>query len=330
MNDYEKYLKYVSVMAEGNTVDGIYILTDCNICKTSAGKTYLAGKISDSSGSIILRMWNYNGSFTRADTGIFVYITGTVSSYSSNLQVIAEELKPIDRKDIPESEMERLIPYAKIDSSERMQYIWDEIEKINDSDLYNITKYLITKYEQEFYTIPAAKSIHHACVHGLLQHTSDMLLSAESLCDIYEYRISKSLLISGVILHDIGKIKEFSICRDTGLVSDYSLSGLSLGHSILGVMEIEDAAKAVNAGNTRKLLLQNIVASHHGSPEYGAAKTSCVLEADIVHALDMIDSRAEIVSEEPSNYEAFSPIIKALGKSIYKHTIDFEPDRIAG
>ena len=99
-------------------------------------------------------------------------------------------------------------------------------------------------------------------------HTTDMLRAAEKLCDIYQDKVDRNLLLSGVILHDIGKIAEFEINASSGLVSEYSLIGNALGHSIIGVMEIEGVSRTLHCGRSRVVLLQNLIASHHGKAEY--------------------------------------------------------------
>ena len=132
---------------------------------------------------------------------------------------------------------------------------------------------------------PAAKSFHHSYQGGLLQHITTMLLAAEKLTTLYP--CNTDLLYTGIILHDIGKVYELTT-DETGLGTEYTLEGELLGHIAIGLRVIEHME---GLDVEKKLLLQHIILSHYQTPEWGSPKRPMLKEAELLHHLDMIDSR---------------------------------------
>ena len=153
-------------------------------------------------------------------------------------------------------------------------------------------------------------------------HTWNMMCMAEAMYQQYGdiYPIDHDLLIAGTFLHDIGKLHEFDL-TDHHLVQDYTVDGNLLGHPLIGVIMVELEAR-VNGLDTQKLLqLEHIIASHHGAREFGAIVPPQTIEAEIVHYLDGLDSRAEIYRTELEKTPVgkFSDFNRALEHSVYNH-----------
>ena len=150
-------------------------------------------------------------------------------------------------------------------------------------------------------------------------HTVNMLRAAAYLAELYEEVINRDLLLAGTPLHDIAKIREFSL-SPLGMVKDYSAEGQLLGHLVMGAQEIAAAAEELEIPREKALLLQHLVLSHHGEPEFGAAVRPMCAEAELLHLIDMMDSRMEIYAETLQTLPAgsFSERIFALEKKIYK------------
>ena len=135
----------------------------------------------------------------------------------------------------------------------------------------------------------AAKQMHHAERSGLLHHTTTMLRAANAIMSVYP-QLNASLLIAGVIVHDLAKIDEMD--ADTlGLVSDYSVDGKLIGHIVRGVVNIQLAAEKTKANPGKALLLQHMVLSHHGIPEYGSPLAPKFPEAEVLNTIDTLDAR---------------------------------------
>ena len=137
--------------------------------------------------------------------------------------------------------------------------------------------------------------MHHAERSGLLHHMTTMLKAARAIMTVYP-QLNASLLTAGVIVHDLAKIDEMD-ADALGLVSDYSVDGKLLGHIVRGVVNIELAAQKTGASRGKALLLQHMVLSHHGIPEYGSPLAPKFPEAEVLNAIDTLDARLYEMNE---------------------------------
>ncbi|MCQ2770697.1 MAG: HD domain-containing protein [Clostridia bacterium] len=310
---------FINELNAGNLIKSFYIMKDGDVKTTATGKTYLACTLADMSGTIEAKMWNYAGKIDKSCAGKIVYIEGTIQEYQSANQCVLTAIRLATEND--SYDKIDLVPSAPINVRETFDDLIQIIMSIDDDDYGNVCKAIVKKHAQQIKTYPAAKSVHHSFLNGLLMHTYNMAKSADFLADIYCNCINRDLLIAGTILHDIGKIVEFEI-SELGLVSDYSLEGKLLGHLVIGCKEIAECCKELNIPESKGILLQHMIVSHHGKPEYGAAEMPQIAEAELLSWIDMIDSKMEIYDETFKNMDnnTFSDRIFALdGRSLYKH-----------
>src|SRR5690625_729082 len=162
--------------------------------------------------------------------------------------------------------------------------------------LQRIVRQLLNKYGREFLTFPAAMTNHHDFVSGLAYHVHYMLRTAEALCDIYP-SLNRSLLYSGIILHDIGKVKELS----GPIGTTYTTEGNLIGHIVIAVEEISMIAAELEIEGEEVLLLKHLILSHHGKLEYGSPKVPMLKEAEILHFIDNIDARMMMMDKHLDN-----------------------------
>ena len=169
-------------------------------------------------------------------------------------------------------------------------------------------------------SIPAAKSVHHAFLGGLLMHTGNMMRIADFLAGMYADTVDRSLLLTGALLHDMAKEQEFAFSQ-LGLATDYSVKGQLLGHLVMGAQETARVAEELGVPEEKSVLLQHLILSHHGEPEFGAAVRPLCAEAELLSLIDAVDSRMEIYREtyDTMEVETFSPRIFALEKKVFKH-----------
>ena len=154
------------------------------------------------------------------------------------------------------------------------------------------SRQIVNKHVDSLYVYPAASKFHHAFVSGLAYHVVSMLEVGKSLCDIYP-ELNRDLLYAGIILHDIGKVYELS-----GAVSTtYTVEGTLLGHIQMMVTEIAETAKELQIEGEEVLVLQHLVLSHHGKPEWGSAKMPVIREAEMLHLIDMIDAKMNMMNK---------------------------------
>ena len=309
---------------KGDRVDGYYALSDAVIRQSKNGEDYLAGKLTDRTGSIMLRVWSYGGPVDETCNGSPVYVSGAVSEYNGELQIKADVIRIPTDLEAGSYNISDLVQTAPIDSEQTAINLLSIIDtSIMDNDYKAITKSILKKHIEVFKTCPAAKSNHHAFVSGLLMHTYNMARVASMLADAYWEVINKDLLLAGTILHDICKVDEFEL-SNLGMVKSYTLKGNLLGHLAMGVAKIEEEAKLLGMPEEKMILLQHLIASHHGRPEYGAILVPMCAEAQLLHLIDMIDSRMEVYSEAYQNInpgEFSQGRVKGLDNIIYRPSI---------
>ncbi len=315
-----EYNKLIAGMHTGDDVEGFYILKDAFLKTTAAGKPFLSGVLADRSGTIDLKVWDYSGPIgaNQADTGRIVKIRGQVSEFKGAPQLTAGRIRMADGND--QYDVSALVPVAPIDPDERLQEIRRLIDSMEDADYQSVARTMLERHLEAFRSIPAAKSVHHSFLSGLLMHTSNMLRLADYLSGLYAGIIDRSLLLTGTLLHDFAKEREFTF-SGLGMVTDYSLSGQLIGHLVMGAQEVQQCAESLGLPQEKSLLLQHMILSHHGEPDFGAAVRPMCAEAELLSLIDLVDSRMEIYAEALQELPegTFSGRIFALDKKIYRH-----------
>ena len=309
---------YIRDMSIGDQIEGFFLLQDAYAKTTMGGKPFLSMVLSDCTGAIDAQIWDYTGPVTPKDAGAVVKIRGAVSEFKGTLQITIERLRLTDTND--QYNVSDLVPTAPIDVEAAWKKLQEIVDTIEDQDYAVICKEMLRRYGEKVKSIPAAKSIHHSFLNGLLMHTTYMLQTADFLAGMYESVINRSLLIAGTLLHDFAKCEEFTT-SPLGLVTDYSMKGQLLGHLVMGAHEVANVASELHVPEEKSVLLQHLILSHHGEPEFGAAVKPLCAESELLSFIDMIDSRMEIYRETLEEIPAgeFSKRIFALDRRIYHH-----------
>ena len=321
-----EYNKLIAELHTGDDVEGFYVLKDAFLKTTAAGKPFLSGVLADRSGVIDLKVWDYSGPIGARpdDIGRVVKIRGQVSEFKGAPQLTAGRIRMADGND--QYDLSALVPSAsmgadaRVDADARVAEIERMIDSMEDREYQSVARTMLARHLDAFRSIPAAKSVHHSFLSGLLMHTSNMLRLADFLAGLYGEIIDRSLLLTGTLLHDFAKEKEFTF-SGLGLVTDYSLPGQLIGHLVMGAQEVQQCAQELGISEEKSLLLQHMILSHHGEPEFGAAVRPMCAEAELLSEIDLIDSRMEIYAEALQDLPvgSFSNRIFALDKKIYRH-----------
>lgn len=310
--------KNIDEMKAGDAVEGFYVLKAAAIKTASNGGKFLSGTLMDNSGTIDIKMWDYAGAVSHADAGQVVKIRGDVSEYRGTPQITVSKIR-IAQAD--EYDASVLVPTAPINIEESMRGIENLICSIADEDYRRIAMTVLARHKNSFKKNPAAKSMHHSFLSGLLMHTSNMLQAADALAYLYQGIIDRSLLLTGTLLHDIAKEREFAV-TELGLVTDYTTEGMLLGHLVMGAQEIAQTADELGVPREKSILLQHMVLSHHGEPDWGAAVRPMCAEAELLHFIDRIDSRMELYAETMANIrpgEFSSTKVPGLDHKVFNH-----------
>ena len=305
-------------MAIGDEVEGFYILKAAYPKTTANGKPFLSATLSDRSGAIEIKVWDYTGPIAAADEGKVVKIRGNVSEFRGTPQITVDRIRLADDND--RYDVSALVPVAPIDVDATMDELKSLIASIEDEDYRKVCQIFLEQHYDAWKNTPAAKSVHHGFLSGLLMHTTTMMKIADFLAGLYGDIIDRSLLLAGTFLHDFGKQQEFTLSQ-LGLVTDYSVKGQLLGHLVMGAQEVAKLAAEIGMSEDKSVLLQHMILSHHGEPEFGAAVKPICAESELLSQIDMIDSRMEIYRETLQDLQVgeVSNRIFALDKRVYRH-----------
>ena len=170
-----EYNKLIAELHTGDDVEGFYVLKDAFLKTTAAGKPFLSGVLADRSGVIDLKVWDYSGPIGARpdDIGRVVKIRGQVSEFKGAPQLTAGRIRMADGND--QYDLSALVPTAPIDADARVAEIERMIDSMEDGEYQSVARTMLARHLDAFRSIPAAKSVHHSFLSGLLMHTSNML-----------------------------------------------------------------------------------------------------------------------------------------------------------
>ncbi|MBQ3552005.1 MAG: HD domain-containing protein [Clostridia bacterium] len=275
-----------------NQVEGFCIVKTAQVKSNVKGADYLDLYVFDASGEINAKLWDYdaekNGIYASQD---IIKIRGTIVLFKEVEQLRIDRIRKATEHDA--IDMRLLVPCAPESSADMYKRVLSYTELITDPSLLRVTQHALSLYENKLQYYPAALRLHHAYRGGLLYHMVTMLDAAKALCTVYEQlypSLRAELVYAGIILHDIEKIEELSV-SELGMATAYTPSGELIGHINMGVNLIGLIGKELNIDDDTIMLLQHIVLSHHGDPEYGSPKLPMFPEAEIVSKIDTLDAK---------------------------------------
>lgn len=280
-------MNYIKNLVEGTSISEIYLCKSKQLMVSKNGKEYISLSLQDKTGIIDAKIWEPD-SVTIEEFNImnFVNVSGNVTSFNGNLQLNINSISVADEDAYDDSEYS---PTTEKDIDEMYDKLLSYINDIKNEYLLKLLKSFFVdneKFIKRFKMSSAAKTVHHATIGGLLEHT----LSVTQICDYlsnHYQSLNKDLLITAAICHDIGKVKEFSVFPE----NDYTDEGNLLGHIYIGTELINEHAKRIE-GFPRILLneLKHCILAHHGELEYGSPKKPALIEAVALHFADNTDS----------------------------------------
>ena len=309
--------RFISDIRAGDRVDDIFVLSEKILSQKRDGNNFLNVVLSDKTGTIKGVVWDTVDQIASGITsGDFAHVNGSVSEYRGTLQVVIKKMEYFSPDKIDPSDF---LPQTSRD----IDGMFERLVKRTDSITTDYLKALIDaffkdkKFVNKFKTAPAAKKMHHAYIGGLLEHTLSMASLADKIAGHYS-GIDRDLLVSGTILHDIGKIDEF----EYQFKIDYSDKGRLLNHIVIGLKMVDDKLSGIdNFPEDQMLLLKHMIVSHHGTREFGSPEPPKTIEAVLLNYIDEIDSKVNairnfIASEDPD--ETWTSYHRLLERHFYK------------
>ena len=303
--------------------EGFLLIRSAEKRKDSKGSDYVDMNLTDRTGEINCKIWNWDPEAETPEAGQPIKVRGTIQEYNGRLQLRVEKWR-LCTEDDP-VDMNALVPCAPRRPEDMFKDIEDAIEHFADEDLKKLTRGMLNLAGDRLRWFPAAQRMHHAERSGLLHHTTDMLRLADAMLNIYPW-LNRDLLKAGVIIHDLGKIDEMK-SDQTGNVTDYTRDGQLLGHLVRGITNLNKVAEETGVTGECLILLEHMLLSHHGESEFGSPKPPMFPEAEALHWIDMMDARMNTMknAEDKTPPGAFSEKIFSLDRRVY-HPLYGEKD----
>ena len=314
---------YVNQLSNGDSVDEVFLVADKQLRANRQGNLYLHLDLRDKTGSVGARLWNASeGLARRFEPGDYLHAKGKVQVFQGALQIILAHIDVVPPADVEPAEF---LPQSVRDSGKLMARVREIMRGLNNPHLRSLIEcFLIDdEFVRKFTAAPAGIKNHHAYPAGLLEHVTTMLNVATRISDLYP-DVDRDLLLCGIFIHDLGKIDELSYER----TFSYTDEGQLVGHIVMGVCMLRDVIQktATLTGEPfpteLRLRLEHMIVSHHGEPEYGAAKVPMTPEAIALHHLDNLDAKIHLftreIRDDPSRESNWTPFHPNLGRKLYK------------
>lgn len=315
--------RFVNELADGETIDLIFLASEKQLRPNRAGNLYLQLRISDRTGSLNAMMWNADQRvYDSFQNGEYVRVQGTAQLYNGNLQVIVKSVQTVPTTAVDPVDFET-ISSQKID--ELMRRLNQHLRSVQNESLRTMAECCLVDdaLMSRMRRAPAGIKNHHAYYGGLLEHVVSLLDLVVAVTPLYA-ELDRDLMILGVFWHDLGKIEELTYEPDLG----YSDSGQLLGHIVQGILLLEGKIRDTErlSGNAfpsdLKNHLQHIIVSHHGEYEFGSPKLPMTSEAIAIHYLDNLDAKLanfrQLIAEDANTGSPWTTFQPSLGRKIFK------------
>lgn len=271
------------------SVKSTFLVREKSLNVDKKGNHFLSIVLVDKTGSIDARIWDQAESINEMfEVDDFILVKGVVQKFQNRNQFVIHTVEPLSPVHV---QLADFLPMTKNNIETMFQDLQEIVELVEDANIKAILKNTLSDPEVQplYKKCPAAKTVHHAYIGGLLEHTLSMCRVMVAISPNYP-QLNRDLLIFGCIYHDIGKIWELSFDTSIG----YTDVGRLVGHIPMGSELVERKASEIsNFPFELKMVLKHIVLSHHGLLEYGSPKRPKFLEAVVVGMVDDMDSKIQ-------------------------------------
>lgn len=286
---------FVKDLEDRQQFHSTFLIKDKTLLVDKKGKSYIGMSIADSSGQIDARIWDNVDSLTHVfQSGDVVKIKGQIQIFQNRKQAVVHKLERVDSSEI---NMTDFVTQAARSGEEMFQQLMQYVGEVQNHHIKQLLSDTLTDPEirSKLLRAPAAKTIHHAYLGGLLEHIISICGVMKALAmhyRLFDVKLNLDFLYFGAIYHDIGKIWELQYESSIS----YTDRGKLIGHMVMAVELVEKKASRILAfPEDLKVLLKHIILSHHGKLEYGSPKLPMFLEAVLVASIDDLDSKINTI-----------------------------------
>ena len=316
----------LSKLNKNDPVDHFLVIRNIEKRTAKNGSEYLSLEIGDRSLSVNSNIWdNFESIYKNFKAGDIVRIKGSMDDYRGVPQINISSIKPVSESD--EISISDFLPRSKRDPEVMKKEFFNRIEKISDQNLRSLMKMIFDKDNfKKFSVSPAGKSWHHAYVHGLIEHTLEIVKICDLMCDIHS-EINRDLLISGAMMHDFGKTEELSV--DASF--NYTDKGKLLGHIVISAMIINETTKKLpDFPEELKNNLLHIVLSHQGKLEFASPVVPKTLEAITLYQADELSAKVNAYKSalfsEIKGDNKWTRFITLASTDLHKHNLSSDSE----
>ncbi len=316
---------FINELSDGERIKAVFMVGERRVMTARNGKPYGKLTLMDRTGEIGAMLWdNVEEQLSIIEAGSVVGVRGNVDSFNGLLQVKVDRIVLVAESEV---ELSDLLPSSRLGMDEMLAEILDFVASVKDRHLRQLLDALFGDEELKasFRRSPAAKGIHHNYLGGLQEHTLYMLKIIDSLLPVYAHmNLNRDLLIAGALLHDIGKIHEYTSDR----VVEMTAMGRLVGHLYLSShMADREIEKIDGFPEELRLQLLHLILAHHGELEFGSPKVPMSKEAIFLHMVDDFDAKlvgfASIIDAAPED-DDFTAYSGVYGRYLYANRYQSE------
>ncbi len=304
------------VRHENKVITSSFVVVSRQVKPKKSGEPYLALTLGDRSGHLESKMWdNVEDAIDAFDQDDFIKVKGLVNRYKNRFQLTIHKLRRLGESEIDYADY---LPKTTKDIGELWQTLAGFVASFKDPHLKALVEAFMADPDiaEPYRNAPAAKTLHHAFIGGLLEHVVSLFTSCDLMCRNYP-QINRDLLLTGAFLHDIGKIHELTYNRSFS----YTTRGQLLGHMIIELEMLQaKLSQLPDFPDPLKTLVEHLIISHHGQYDFGSPKLPMFPEALMLHYLDDLDSKMEAMraqferaADSDGAWTSYNP---SLGRSV--------------
>lgn len=309
--------RFVSELVAGSAIDEVFLLAERNMANKKDGNPFLNVTLADRTGQVKGVVWDQVARIAAAVAeGDFVHVRAQVGDYRGSLQLVVKDMVRVPEDQVDAADFLAASTRDAGKMFERLKEMTSRMQTPHLKALFE-TFWADDAFVAAYTRAPAAKQMHHAYIGGLLEHTLSMAVLSGMIAGHYS-GVDRDLLLAGVILHDVGKIRELEYTRRI----DYTDEGRLLSHIVIGLAMLDEKLRQVPGfPDTQALLLKHLIVSHHGVREFGSPEPPKTIEAVLLNYIDEMDSRVnsirEYVAKDPSD-GSWTPYHRLLERHFYK------------
>lgn len=318
--------KELNLLQKGDPVDHYLIVRKSEIRLTKNNKQYLSMDLGDQTQTLNANIWdNFEIISSKIKPGTVLKVSGSIDEFQGNTQIRVASVRLASSKE--KVSPEDFLAHSKRDLNEMKNEFLSRMNRIGDPNLKKLMEMIFTGERFEKYiNVPAGKHWHHSYIHGLLEHTLEIIRICDLMCDIHP-EINRDILICGAMLHDFGKTEELTYEP----VFEYTDKGKLIGHIVISAMVVNEEAKKIkDFPEDLKDCLLHVILSHQGKLEFASPVVPKTLEAIALYQADELSAKVNayknaIINEQKSGSK-WTKYINLVSTELFNHGITPEID----